>query len=75
MYTILTSSTPRRGVLHCASLRSGRYSRDNGAPRLVGPPDAPVAPHSLRSLVRPRQCAHRPDMSLGPGDCAAIVYL
>ena len=43
--------------------------------RLVGPPDAPVAPHSLRSLVRPRQCVHRPDMSLGPGDCAALVNL
>ena len=48
-------------------LRSGRHSRDNGAPRLGGPADAPVAPRSLRSLVRPRQCARRPAMSLGPG--------
>ena len=35
--------------------------------RLGGPPDAPVAPLSLRSFVRPRQCARRPAMSLGPG--------
>ena len=52
-------------------LRSGRHSRDNGAPRLGGPAGAPVAPPSLRSFVRPRQCAHRPAMSLGPGVCTA----
>jgi len=36
---------------------------------------ATVAPPSLRSVVRPHHRAALRPMSLGPGDCAAIVYL
>ena len=71
---VLTPSTPPGGSppLRCAPLRPVLQGQRL---RLAGPPGAPVAPPSLRSVVRPRQCAHRPGMSLGPGDSAALVNL